>query len=174
MIREFLGKKAAQRVDKSKYGQTRIGKVATTILDDERLENFGLGGLDSGLESNHAGYSMPMAALIANLVYWPAVLLAPSVVSKFVIAFSLIFLKGWVLLLAPVLGLTMFGIYSLLRKKFPERDDQDDAGDVMQSYAHQSDSLLTWKLWVVSCGIAAVDVILLVVAYLNATGEWDF
>jgi hypothetical protein len=42
----------------------------------------------------------------------------------------------------------------------------------MQSYAHQSESLVTWKLWVVSCGVGGVNAILLIIAYLDMTGEW--
>jgi hypothetical protein len=143
MIREYFGKKAAQTIDRSKYGNTKIGAVASTILDDERLVNSGIDRFDSGSESYPVGFRMPLAAVLINAACWLSVFLMPSVVSKLVLVFSLIFSKGWVLLLAPVLGFTMFGVYSLLRMKFPERDDQTDAGDLMQSYAYQSDSLLT-------------------------------
>ena len=69
----------------------------------------------------------------------------------------------------------MMGVYSLLRFWFPERTDPDaaDAGDVMQSYAYQSDSLVTWKLWVVSCGVAGINAVGLIVVYLEITDGWQ-
>ena len=68
----------------------------------------------------------------------------------------------------------MMGIYALFRVLFPtlESNDEDDAS-VMQSYGRQEDSLKVWRIWVVSCGTAAVNAILLVIAYLYISGDWQ-
>jgi hypothetical protein len=172
MIREYLGKKAAGAIDRSKYGNTKVGRITSTILDDQRLEDIGYDGLNSDLGHPHLRYRMLAFAIVVNVVSWLAVFLLPSVVSKLVLVLALILPKGGILLIAPAFGFTMMGVYSLLRFWFPERNDTADVGDVMQSYAHQSDSLLTWKLWVVSCGVGGINAILLIIAYLDMTGEW--
>ena len=117
-------------------------------------------------------YNTLAYAIAVNAISWLSVLLLPSVVSKLVLALALISSKGGLLLIAPAFGFTILGVHSLLRFWFPERNDAFDAGDVMQSYEYQSDSLLTWKLWVVSCGVGGINAILLVIAYLDMTGEW--
>ena len=161
MIREYIGKKAAEKIDRSKYGDTKVGRITSTILDDERLENIhndGLNAIGSDLNNPYLRYRMLAFAIAVNSISWLAVFLLPSVVSKLVLACSLIFSKGGLLLITPVFGFTMMGVYSVLRFWFPERNNFADAGDVMQSYGHQSDSLITWKLWVVSCGVGGVKV----------------
>ena len=176
MIREYLGKKAAEKIDNSKYGYTKIGKITSTILDDARLEDIGHDGLNSlgeNLNNPYLYYRMFGLAVAVNAISWLSVFLIPSVVSKLVLALTLILPKGGSLLVAPVFGFTMISVYSLLRIRFPERNPYTDTGDVMRSYEQQSDSLLTWKLWVVSCGIGAINAILLIIAYLDMTGEWQ-
>ncbi len=176
MIREYLGKKAAETIDRSKYGDTKIGRITSTILDEERLENIPHAGLHSiSAELNHPylRYRMLAFAVVINAISWLSVFLLPFVVSKLVLALALIFSKGGILLVAPAFGFTMMGVYSLLRIWFPERNYVADAGAVMQSYEHQSDSLVTWKLWVVSCGVGGINAILLIIAYLDMTGEWN-
>lgn len=174
MIREYLGKKAAETIDRSKYADTRIGRITSTILDEERLEDIGHDGLNSiSADLNHPYllYRNFAFALAVNAISWLSVFLLSSVVSKLVLALTLIFSKGGLLLVAPAFGFTMMGVYSLLRFWFPEQNDVADAGGVMQSYQHQSDSLVTWKLWVVSCGVGAINAILLIIAYLYMIGE---
>ena len=175
MIREYLGKKAAESIDRSKYGDTKIGKVASTILDEERVEEYGfegLGSIRSGPGHSSSRYRILLYGAAVNATSWLAVLLIPTVVSKLVIGFSLIFSKGGLLLVTPSLGFTLYSVYFLLRVWFPEQNDAADASDVMQSYERQSDSLLTWKLWVISCGVGGVNAIFLVVTYLKMSGEW--
>ena len=174
MIREYLGRKATETIDRSKYGYTKIGKISSTILDDARLEDIGHDGLNSisnKLNNPYLRYRMFVLAIAVNVVSWLSVFLIPSVVSKLVLAFAFIFSKGGLLLVAPALGFTMMGIYSLLRIWLPERNYGPDDGAVMQSYGRQSESLLTWKLWVVSCGIGGINAVLLAFAYLVMTGE---
>lgn len=176
MIREYLGKKAAGAIDRSKYADTRIGKITTTILDDDRLGDIGSDGLHSlGGDLNHPPlrYRSIAFAIGVNAISWLAVFLLPNVVSKIVLVLALIFPKGGVLLIAPAFGFTMLGVYSLLRFWFPEQNDVADAGDVMQSYSYQSDSLVTWKLWVASCGVGGINAILLIIAYVDMTGDWE-
>jgi hypothetical protein len=110
---------------------------------------------------------------VVNAISWLGVFLFPAVVSKIALLLAVILPKGGVLLIAPAFGFTMIGVYSLLRFRFPEQNAAADDGDVMQSYAYQSDSLLTWKLWVTSCGVSGINAILLIVAYLDMTGEWQ-
>ncbi len=174
MIREYLGKKAAETLDRTKFGNTRVGKISTTVLDDARLEDIGSDGLISigeSLNNPYLHYRAFYFAIAVNLISWLSVFLIPSVVSKLVLAFGLIFSKGAVLLLAPALGFTIMGAYSLLRLWFPERNYVPDDGAVMQSYGLQSESLLTWKLWVVSCGMGGINAALLVFTYFAMIGE---
>jgi hypothetical protein len=174
MIREYLGKKAAGAIDRSKYADTRIAKITTTILDDDRLENIhddGLSSIGVDLEHPYLRYRALGLAIVVNAISWLGVFLFPAVVSKIALLLAVILPKGGVLLIAPAFGFTMIGVYSLLRFRFPEQNSTADDGDVMQSYAYQSDSLLTWKLWVTSCGVSGINAILLIVAYLDMTGE---
>ena len=95
MIREYLGKKAAEAVDRSKYGDTRIGRISSTILDEERLENYhGLHSIGSDLNDPYLRYRMLAFAIAVNAVSWLGVFLLPSFVSKLVLAFTLLFSKG--------------------------------------------------------------------------------
>jgi len=175
MLREFLGKKAADAVDKSRYGETKVGKVAAVILDDDRL----LENEQERFFSEHHKFTGSVfsgrtfvLALIANLISWASVLLIPNIVAKLVIVLTLLLPKGGLLLVAPAFGFTMMAVYTGMRKFFPEVEE-DESTDVMQSYNRQSESLLTWKLWVFSCGIAAVDSILLMVVYLTLSDNWE-
>ena len=97
MIREYIGKKAAEKIDRSKYGDTKVGRITSTILDDERLENIhndGLNAIGSDLNNPYLRYRMLAFAIAVNSISWLAVFLLPSAVSKLVLACSLIFSKG--------------------------------------------------------------------------------
>lgn len=172
MIRDFVGKKAAERIDRSKYGDTRAGKVAATILDNERL--LDLGSDDVVALSDNADHPLFRArilgfAAVSNVVSYLAVFLVPGIVEKLVLGLSLILPIAPSLLLAPAFGFTMLATYSTLRIKFPENHNIPQQGEVMQSYGTQSESLLTWKLWVASCGVGGVNVIFLALIYVYMT-----
>ena len=176
MIREYLGRKAAETIDRTKFGGTKIGKISTVVLDDERLADIRHDGLISagGDQTNpYLQYEMLVWAIIVNAISWLSVFVIPSVVSKLVIASALILPKGGMWLLAPVLGFTIVGVYSLLRIWFPERTYGPDDGVVMQSYGRDSESLRTYKLWLVSCGIGGINAILLAIVYLMISGDYE-
>lgn len=176
MIREYLGKKVANLVDNSRYGNTRFGAVASTFLDDSRLEDAGTDGFTSmafDLEHPYKRYQAVAYAVIANAISWLMVLLAPSAVSNLALAFGMIFSKGGLLLTAPALGFTIVGAYLLLRFWFPVRTYGPDDGVVMQSYGRDSESLRTWKLWVASCGIGGSNALLLIIVYFFMSGDWE-
>lgn len=176
MIREFLGKKAAESIDRTKFARTRTGKVAATILDDDRLVDLARSGSASIADKSDRPVirkNIYAFAAAANILSYMAVFLIPTVVSKVVLALSLIFSKAPIILLAPSFGFTMIGTYSLLRKWFPEDQEVPESGDVMHSYGTQSASLITWKLWVVACGAGGMNAIILAFSYLSMTGEWD-
>ena len=118
MIREYLGKKAAETIDHTKFGDTKVGKISVAILDDERLEDIGFEGLTSGEKKQHDRYSryrIFVWPISVNAVSWLSVFLIPSIVSKLALACALILPKGALLLVTPVLGFTVKGVYSLLR-----------------------------------------------------------
>ena len=175
MIREYFGKKAAETIDRSRFRDTKVGKISSLILDEERFDELGqsgFGSLDDNLDPPHVRYRMMAIAVAVNAISWLSVFLFPSAVARLVLVLSFVFSKGGILLVAPALGFTMIGLFSLLRIWFPDRPNTGETGDVMQSYGYQSNSLLTWKLWVVSCGVGGIDALLLVIAYLDMTGEW--
>lgn len=176
MIREYLGGKVAKKIDHTKFGRTRAGKISAAILDDERLEEIGHNHLNSiGENSNPYLLNRFFALTIAiNAISWLSVFLIPSVVSRLVLACSFIFSKGGFLLAMPAGGFTIRGVYSLLRIWFPERNYGPDDGVVMQSYGRDTESLLTWKLWLISCGVGGINVILLWAAYLVMTGGYEY
>ncbi len=174
MIREYLGRKAAEAVDRTKFGDTKAGKISALILDDERLEDIGYEGLQTvsdDLRNPYLKYRLFSLAVAVNGISWLSVFLIPSAVSKLATACALILPKGAVWLVAPVLGFTIFGVHALLRIWLPERNYGPDDGVVMQSYGRDTESLLTYKLWLVSCGIGGINAILLIFAYLAMTGE---
>jgi hypothetical protein len=177
MIREYLGKKAADKIERTRFGGTRVGRISTVILDDGRLEDIGSLGLTSLGHNLHDPRSRTRVlawAAITNLLSWLTILLIPKMVSKLVFAFGLLLPKGGAVLLAPTFGFTLMGVYALLRRCFPERSYGPDDGPVMQSYGRDSESLLTRRLWLVSCGIAGINTILLAAAYLVMTGEYEW
>lgn len=176
MIREYLGKKAAERIDRSKYADTRTGKVAATILDNERLLDLGSDNLVSLSDNaDHPFFRARIVGLatVSNLVSYFAVFIIPGIVEKLVLGLSLILPIAPTLLLAPAFGFTMLATYSTLRIKFPENHSIPQQGEVMQSYGTQSESLLTWKLWVVSCGVGGVNAFVLAITYLYMTDGWS-
>ena len=176
MIREYLGKKVADKIDRTTFGGTRVGKISTAILDDGRLEDIGshsLTSLTDRLQDSHSRFRVLAAAAITNVVSWLTVLLLPSVVSKLVFALSLL-PKGGAVLLAPSFGFTLTGTYALLRMWFPERNYSPEDGPVMHSYGRDTESSLTRKLWLVSCGAAGINTLLLAAAYLVVTGEYEW
>lgn len=177
MIREYLGRKVAKKIDRTKFGGTKAGRLTTTILDDERLEEMGherLQSLGENLGHPYLQYRMFALTIGVNVISWLPIFLIPSAVSRLVLACSFIFSKGGMLLLLPAGGFTMIGVYSLLRIWFPERSFSPDDGPVMQSYGRDSESLLTWKLWLVSCGLGGINAILLSAAYLVMTDEYKY
>ncbi|HMT09893.1 MAG TPA: hypothetical protein PKA82_18045 [Pyrinomonadaceae bacterium] len=174
MIREYVGKKAAEKLVSSKFGSTRAGKVAATILDDDRLMDLGspdVRNLSDNADHPFFRKRILIYAVITNLISYLSVFLIPGIVSKFVLVLTLILPKGGLILLAPAFGFTMFATYSLLRIWRPENTDIAEHGAVMQSYETQSESLVTWKFWVVSCGVGGVNSLLLALTYLSITGE---
>ncbi len=176
MIREYLGKKAARSIERSKYGQTKIGKMSATYLDEDRIEDHGyatMASVTDELQHPYFRYHIYWIALATNLISWLSVIFLPFIVSKIVLSLALIFSKGGLLLIIPAFSSTMFGIYALLRMWFPETIDANNPADVMQSYQQQSDSLRTWKMWVASCGGGAVNAILLIITYFYMTDEWQ-
>lgn len=175
MIREYLGKKAANTIERSRYGKTNIGKISATYLDEERLEDHGHNALASvadELQHPYFRYRVYWVAATINLVSWSSVVFLPFVVSKIALVLALLFSKGGLLLIIPAFSSTMLAVYALLRIWFPETSFANNSADVMQSYQQQSNSLRTWKMWVVSCGAGAVNSILLIVTYLSVAGEW--
>ena len=177
MIREYLGEKAAKAIDRTKFGDTKAGKISAAILDDERLEDIGYGGLISisdDLRIPYLRYRVFTWAIVVNATSWLSVFLIPSLVSKLVLACSFAFSKGRLLLAMPAGGFTILGVYSLLRIWFPARHYGPDDGVVMQSYGRDTESLLTWKLWLVSCGIGGINTILLSAAYIVVTGGYEY
>ncbi len=176
MIREYLGRKAAERIDRTKFGDTKVGKISAAIFDDERFEDIGFEDLAFEKRKQHGRYSRyrPFVWPISvNAVSWLSVFLIPSTVSKLALAFALIVPKGALLLVMPVLGFTVKGVYSLLRIWWPERLYYPDDGPVMQSYGRDTESLLRYKLLLVSCGIGGINAILLAIAYFVMTGEYE-
>lgn len=172
MIKERLGKKAADSIERSKYGQTKIGKISSTYLDEERSYS----ALSSVIDEMQHPYFRRRIYWIAgaiNLTSWVSVFFLHFLVSKVVLALALIFSKGGLLLIIPAFSSTLLAVYALFRGKFPETVRFHDESDVMQSYQQQSDSTLTWKIWVAACGLAAVNAILLTIVYLIMTGEWQ-
>lgn len=174
MIREYLGQKVAGKLDKSRFGATKAGKITAMVLDDDRLVDIGYDRLRSAESHPYPRRRMPILAAGANAVSWLSVIILPFFVAKVVLLITLILPKGGMLLLAPTLGLTLFGVYSLLRVWFPERVYGPDDGVILQSYGRDLESLRTWKLWLVSSGVAGIDVILLWAAYLVRTGEYEY
>ena len=85
MIREYLGEKAAKAIDRTKFGDTKAGKISAAILDDERLEDIGYGGLISisdDLRIPYLRYRVFTWAIVVNATSWLSVFLIPSLVSK--------------------------------------------------------------------------------------------
>ncbi len=176
MIREYLGRKAAETIDRTKFGDTTLGKISATVLDDARLEDIGHDGFISigeNLNNPYLRYRTFSFAIAVNAISWLSIFIIPSVVSKLVLVCALILPKGGLLLVLPSLGFTIVGVYALLRIWFPERICSPDDGVVMQSYGRDTESLLTWKLWLVSCGIGGVNAILLATAYFVISGEYE-
>lgn len=170
MIREYLGKKAAEAIDRSKHGHTKTGKVVTTVLDDDRLVDL---AVVSTATKIGFGDRPVLFAVVANVVSWGSVILIPGVVSKVATGLSLMFPKAAALLLAPAMGFTMYLVHSVLRKFFPENEDGHEHGEVMQSFQTQSESLLTWKLWVISCGVGGINAICLFLTQVYLSGDWQ-
>jgi hypothetical protein len=176
VIREYLGKKAAQRLDRTKFGGTRTGKISAVVLDDDRLDDVGYAGLLSigdKLQNPRLRFRTFALAIAVNCISWISLFVIPSVVAKVALAFALILPKGGLILAAPALGFTMMGTYALLRVWFPVRTYSDDDGAIMQSYGRDTESLLTWKLWLVSCGTAGINAISLIATYFITTGEYE-
>ncbi len=177
MIREYLGRKVAKKIDRTKFGDTKAGKISAVLLDDGRLDDIGHDYLNSLAENQNHPYLLNrifVLTIVINLISWLPVFLIPSAVSRLVLAFSFIFSKGGMLLLLPVGGFTIIGVYSLLRIWFPERSFSSVDGPIMQSYGRDSESLLTWKLWLVASGSGGINAILLYAAYVVMTGEYEY
>jgi len=176
VIREFLGKKAAEKIDRSRHGNTKVGNVVTAILDDERLVEMAAAPPSARISTDTfigSADRIILFALVANLVSWGSVILMPGVVSIIASSLSLVLPKAGALLLVPAFGLTMFLVHATLRRFFPENERKSEQGDVMQSFQTQSESLLTWKLWVISCGVGGVNAICLFVAQMYSSGDWQ-
>lgn len=170
MIRDYFERKAADAIDRSRIGNTRSGKVAVALLDPERIDNEVYVHDLSNSEASPGYRRLLILFVAANAVSWLSVFLLPSFVSAVVIAFQLILPKASLVLLAPAVGFTMLFAFAVMRKWFPERPTDELADSPMSSYGDQENSLLTWKLWVVSSAIAAIDGIALLLAFNYMTG----
>lgn len=174
MIRQLLEKKAAKRIAESRYGKTKAARISAAILDDERADALETAAsLTDDAQDSATKRRAVMFCIAANAVSWFSVLVIPNVVSYLALFFDLIISKGSVLLLTPVLGFTMYGVFFVLRSWFPPVEKGSDTGGVMSSFEDGVDSLLTWKLWVASSAVGGVNAILLAAAYLWMTGEWQ-
>ncbi len=171
MIREVIEKKAAKVIAGSRYGKTKAGRISAAILDEDRLESPD--SLEDTLNDPRAKRRALILCGGVNAVSWLSIFLIPNVVSTVAMGLELLLAKGSALLLAPAFGFTMFASFSILRSWFPQNPSTTDQGDVMSSYEHGIDSLLTWKLWVASVAIGGINAILLIATYFWMTGEWQ-
>ena len=172
MIREILERKAAKVIAGSRFGHTRVAKVSAAILDEETFGEVDSGSLPESLSNPSLLHRTLLLCLAVNAVSWLSIIVVPSAVLVLVTGFNLLISKGSLLLLAPAFGFTMFGAFSILRMWFPANPDASNSADVMSSYQQSSDSLLTWKLWVISIGISSVHAILLALTYLWMVDEF--
>lgn len=174
MIREALEKKAAKAIAGSRYGKTKAGRISAAILDDEAADALESTASPADELTDPAAKKRALVFCVgANVVSWASIFLLPGAVSYLALFLDLLISKGSVLLVAPALGFTMYGVFGVLRSWFPPVPKTSDDGGVMSTYEHGVDSLLTWKLWVASAAIGGINAILLVASYLWMTGEWE-
>ena len=175
MIKSLLGKKASKQIESSKLGRTKLGRAAAGYLDEEKREAEAYESFSMVTEAMGLRYfrrRILIIALIVNLVSWVSLFLLPGTVRWLVLGAGLIFSKGGLLLVLPACSATLIGAYAAFRSWFPELES-NISSDVMSSFDRQNESLRTWRIWVVSCGLAGVNGILLVIGYMYMSGEWQ-
>ena len=177
MIRSYLKKQASRQIETSRVGSTKVGRAALEMMDEEEsevetYENLAL--VTHEMRHSYFRRRMILIAISVNLISWLAVFFLPGVVGRLSLVAGLVFSKGGILLVLPACAATLIGNYAIFRIWFPELESNTgSSSDVMSSFQQQSDSLRTWRVWVVSCGLAGVDGILLFIAYMYVSGEWQ-